>query len=228
MILIAYTSSLETLSLGSVVDRKMSFLPQQYLTPRILRWRDYSRWPGRTHSSHVRVLCLCVLSHVWLLATPWTRAHQAPLSMEFSRPEYWSGDPFSRGSSQPRNWTHDSYTSCIAGRFFTAEPPEKSYVIATQGSNCCEMVGMVSVHSDILEQKSTPAIKRVNITYGYHTRRGEEGRINWEIGIDMYTLLYIKHITNKNLLYSTQNPTQYSIMTYMGKEPKKEWIHVYA
>jgi len=71
---------------------------------------------------------------------------------------------------------------------------------------------MVSVHSDILEQKSTPAIKRVNITYGYHTRRGEEGRINWEIGIDMYTLLYIKHITNKNLLYSTQNPTQYSLI----------------
>ena len=31
------------------------------------------------------------LSHVWLLATPWTAAHQAPLSMGFSRQEYWSG-----------------------------------------------------------------------------------------------------------------------------------------
>ena len=28
------------------------------------------------------------------LATPWTVAHQAPLSMEFSRQEYWSGLPF--------------------------------------------------------------------------------------------------------------------------------------
>ena len=28
------------------------------------------------------------------LATPWTVAHQAPLSMEFSRQEYWSGWPF--------------------------------------------------------------------------------------------------------------------------------------
>ena len=34
------------------------------------------------------------LSHVWLFATPWTAACQAPLSMEFSRQEYWSGLPF--------------------------------------------------------------------------------------------------------------------------------------
>ena len=27
------------------------------------------------------------------------------------------------------------------------------------------------------------------------------GVMNWEIGIDMYTLIYIKQITNKNLLY---------------------------
>ena len=39
----------------------------------------------------------CMLSrfsHVWLCATPWTAAHQTPLSMEFSRQEYWSGLPF--------------------------------------------------------------------------------------------------------------------------------------
>ena len=34
------------------------------------------------------------LSRVWLLATPWTAAYQAPLSMEFSRQEYWSGVPY--------------------------------------------------------------------------------------------------------------------------------------
>ena len=40
---------------------------------------------------------LCVhepSSHVWLFATPWTAAHQAPLSVEFSRQEYWSGCHF--------------------------------------------------------------------------------------------------------------------------------------
>ena len=35
-----------------------------------------------------------MLSCVQLFATPWTIAHQAPLSMGFSRQEYWSGLPF--------------------------------------------------------------------------------------------------------------------------------------
>ena len=36
-----------------------------------------------------------LLSHVRLLATPWTAAHQAPLSMGFARQEHWSGVPLS-------------------------------------------------------------------------------------------------------------------------------------
>ena len=36
----------------------------------------------------------CLLSHVELLATPWTVAHQDPVSMKFPRQEYWSGLPF--------------------------------------------------------------------------------------------------------------------------------------
>ena len=36
----------------------------------------------------------CVLSHVQLFLTPWTLAHQAPLSMGFSRQECWSRLPF--------------------------------------------------------------------------------------------------------------------------------------
>ena len=43
------------------------------------------------------------------------------LSMEVSRQEYWSGsNPFSRGSSWPRDWTRVSF---IAGELFTTEPP---------------------------------------------------------------------------------------------------------
>ena len=46
--------------------------------------------------------CCCV----WLFATPWTAAHQAPLSMGFTRQEYleWVAISFSRGSSQPMDW----------------------------------------------------------------------------------------------------------------------------
>ena len=65
--------------------------------------------------SLVGVLSCC---HVWLFATPWTVAHQALLSMGFSRQEYWSGLPFSfsRGSFWPRDQTCVSW---IAGWFFT-------------------------------------------------------------------------------------------------------------
>ena len=55
---------------------------------------------------------------------------------------------------------------------------------------------------------------------------GKGGGINWEVGIDLYTLLYIKQTTNKDLPCSTENSTQYSVMTYMGKESKKEWMCV--
>ena len=39
------------------------------------------------------LLLLSRFSHVQLCATPWTAAHQAPLSLGFSRQEHWSGFP---------------------------------------------------------------------------------------------------------------------------------------
>ena len=52
--------------------------------------------------------------------------------------------------------------------------------------------------------------------------KGEE--VGWDkLGewTDIYTLLYIQQITNKDLLFSTGNSTQYSVMTYTKKESKK-------
>ena len=43
------------------------------------------------------------------------------------------------------------------------------------------------------------------------------GGIVREFGMDMYTLLYLKWITNKDLLYSTGNSAQYSVITSLGK-----------
>ena len=57
---------------------------------------------------------------------------------------------------------------------------------------------------------------------------GVGGGINQEVAINIYTLLYIKQIINKDLLYSTGDSTQYSAITYMRKESKKEWIYVYV
>ena len=43
------------------------------------------------------------------------------------------------------------------------------------------------------------------------------GEINWEIVVDIYMLLYIKYIINKDLLYNTRDSAQYSVMAFMGK-----------
>ena len=45
----------------------------------------------------MHVCMLSHVSHVWLFVTLWTVAHQAPLSMGFSRQEYWSGLPSCTG-----------------------------------------------------------------------------------------------------------------------------------
>ena len=55
--------------------------------------------PGKNTGVGCHFLLQCIkvevksLSHVQLLATPWTTAYQAPPSMGFSRQEYWSGVP---------------------------------------------------------------------------------------------------------------------------------------
>ena len=51
---------------------------------------------------------------VWLFAPPWTVNHQAPLSVEFSRQEYWSGLPFPPPGDAPRPGIElTSRVSCI-------------------------------------------------------------------------------------------------------------------
>ena len=47
--------------------------------------------------------------------------------------------------------------------------------------------------------------------------------LNLEFGINRHTLLYVKQISNKVLLYSTGNYIQYLVITYNGKEPVKEY-----
>ena len=51
------------------------------------------------------------LSHVQLLATPWTAVYQAPLPMGFSRQEYWSGVPLPSPISQLLVKKLDKWTS---------------------------------------------------------------------------------------------------------------------
>ena len=82
-----------------------------------------------------------------------------------------------------------------------------------------------------LENRNKPT--DIENTYGY--QRGKlcvcvgGCQINQEFGINIYPLLYIKQITNKDLLYNIGNCIQYFVITYEGKESERKkniYIHI--
>ena len=89
---------------------------------------------------------MCVLSRfgrVWLLATPWTVACQAPLSMGFSRQEYWSWLPFPLPGDLPDPGVKPMSFSppALGGGFFitstTGEAPICEYTLTNCPSENC-------------------------------------------------------------------------------------------
>ena len=66
-----------------------------------------------------------MLSPVRLFVAAWTVAHQAPLSMEFSRQEYWSGQAFPSPGDLPIPGMEPAslLSPALAGRFFTSGAP---------------------------------------------------------------------------------------------------------
>ena len=60
-------------------------------------------------------------------AMPWTVAHQAPLSMEFSRQEYWSGVPFSSPEDLPNPGSEPRSPALQADYSPPSEPPKTIY-----------------------------------------------------------------------------------------------------
>ena len=64
------------------------------------------------------------LSCVRLFAIPWTVAYQAPLSMGFSRQEYWSGLPFPSPGDLPNTGIKPGFPALQADSL-TSEPPGK-------------------------------------------------------------------------------------------------------
>ena len=66
------------------------------------------------------------LSRVWLFATPWTIAYQAPPSRGFSRQEYWSGLPFPSPGDLPDPGIKPR-SPALEADTLTSEPPGKPY-----------------------------------------------------------------------------------------------------
>ena len=92
-------------------------------------WKKWSTmdWKNFNLILHTRnTLCVhaCMISHfshVWLFATPWTGARQAPLSMGFSRQAYWSGLPRPPPGDLPDPGTEPTslMSPVFAGEFHT-------------------------------------------------------------------------------------------------------------
>ena len=60
-------------------------------------------------------VCACSLSCVQLFVTPWTVAYQAPLSMGFSRQEYWSGLSFPSPGGLPDPGIEPTSSALVGG-----------------------------------------------------------------------------------------------------------------
>ena len=90
-------------------------------------------WIGIRPALSMLWLCVCMLScfsHVHRFVILWIVAHQAPLSMGFSRQEYWSGLSFPSPGDlpNPRIKRTSLMSSALIGRFLTTSP--------TWGAHC--------------------------------------------------------------------------------------------
>ena len=68
------------------------------------------------------------LSHVQLFVTPWTVAYEAPLSVEFSRQEYWTGLPFSSPGDFPDPGIEPG-SPTLQSDTLPSEPPGKPWMV---------------------------------------------------------------------------------------------------
>ena len=123
---------------------------------RILCWgpneSDMTEWLSTQHR-HWILVCAQSCSLVWLSTT-----YQAPLSLEFSRQEYWRGLPFPSPGDLPDPGIEpeSSVSTALAGRFFTTESPGKptwmlvspsdSYVKALRKWDCARKWGIWKVN----------------------------------------------------------------------------------
>jgi len=58
--------------------------------------------------------------------------------------------------------------------------------------------------------------------------KGAGGKMDWGFATGLGTLLYMEWMFSVDMLDSTGNSTQYSVLIYTGKESEKEWICVCA
>ena len=85
------------------------------------------KFVGILQFTHCIVFMLNHVRHVWLFVTPWTVAHKGPLSMGFTRQDYWSGLLCTPSGDLPDPGIEPT-SPAFASRFFITEPPAKPHM----------------------------------------------------------------------------------------------------
>ena len=184
-----------------------------------------------------------MFSHVWLLATPWTTAYQAPPPMGFSRQEYWSGVPLP-------SLFHFHYQLLLGKKSRTAESSLKvqsSQRVVTVGKIQRQETVFQTLREGILWESCPPA--RALPTVCQSCVPSEQDSCNSWVHLPIlfrnpseqsrklctcppqnrYTLLYLKWITNKDTLPSTGDSAKCYVAAWMGGEFLGEWyLHIYG
>ena len=107
------------------------------------------------------------LSHVQFFATPRTVAHQAPLSMGFSKKKYWSGVPFPPPGDLP-NPGVEPMSPALQVDSLLSEPPQKpslAPVLTSWIQNCAEWEGSVSLCYNKPCRRCSPGLNGVNTAF---------------------------------------------------------------
>ena len=99
-------------------------IPPNYLSQKILCAFKKSVILLPQNGMFYMMMMIQLLSHIRLLVGPWTVAHQASLSMVFSRQEYWSGQPFPSAGDLP-NPEIELRTLSLQADSLPAEPQRK-------------------------------------------------------------------------------------------------------
>ena len=135
-------------------------------------------WPGASPAWHCCLLCFSTvsfvesewkwksLSRVRLFVTPWTVARQDPLSMEFSRQEYWSGLPFPTPRDLP-NPVIEPRSPTLQVDSLSSEPPGKGYVEITGQFLGNRIFKMMLNNTDFLCANTAVASTLVSLPLGH-------------------------------------------------------------
>ena len=119
------------------------------------------------------IICCCLVAKLYLaLATSWTVALQAPLSVKFPRQESWSGLPFPSPGDLPSSGIKPT-SPALAGGFFTTVPPGKplhSTVRLIKSVPCVATFGtIISANclqtSSCLESKRCPEFRITSLHF---------------------------------------------------------------